>query len=230
MAADRRFKYEIVKECCRSLRYDTVSRQFSFPFVPSLDYIWFNLLSPEVARLGIHFYLQDFNNFLLSLERVSNNFNIIPFDWGLSDSEILNGEIVRLSFAGDSVLDFIKMENGQYQCRQTGRGYTFGSKVVFERDSNLLTAEGEDYGIIRQVSILAPVEAHLCIDHVFFKPYYRNRVSSSLWPLVDLASNIVSTGDSAPCEELLKEAIQMGVGSFPLLAIVNSVVLNNGNY
>lgn len=221
MEADRLFKTRIVKECCRSLCYDAESRQFSFSLRPCLPDKW-QRLSIVAKNQHLPFFTLDFNDFIARVDRASKEFIRIPYIYSLTDSQILNGEIIELTFDNQLAFSYVKMGCGQYLCCQTGVGFTFGSLIEFKTNMRLLNAEGYFLGTIERIALLAPAECHLCIDGAFFGNFFRKSVGSSLWSLFEIATTIVDGGNRSLCTELMQKAITLGIGSLPLLSIVNS--------
>lgn len=209
----------IVKECCRSLHYNDVERQFSFPLKSSLEGIW-NILKYNIQQENHDFFLSDFNH-VLSLIVSSNPYRQSVSFTELSDSEIMVGEILNIKIRGEETpCVLVKMKHGQYLRPKSGDAISLGSKFIFRCGKELQTSEGIYWGECSEISILKPSRLDVAISGVFLKKYFKNRVSESIWPIYNMAKEIVLSSNNANCEELLRLSEEMGINSLTLTYIL----------
>lgn len=222
MEENNSLRYLIVKECCRSLTYDSLERQFSFPLQSAsfLSQIW-ERIKPQAFSHTPSFRRDDFVSFLTRLDSLDAQYTRTKSD-GIGDSQLLPGESLDLTMTSSKHFLLIKMEDGQYLNLDTGQGLTFGSLVVFQGNASITTAEGNQLGICKSVDILCPNEDHIILDRVFFKNYHRRSIGSSLWPVFNHALKIIESRRSGFCDEILDLSIDLGIGSFPTLRILNA--------
>lgn len=212
----------IVKECCLPLHFNEEERQFSFPFRYRLKEIW-ERLKPEIRRLNSEWFLRDFNAALAALDFPLIQTDIIAIR-EISDNELCTGELLELTFKEKSIPEvYIKMGNGQYLNRDTGRGYTISECFEFKVGNVLLTSEGKRLGEIKAIRLHSPTDIHIALGRVFLPGYYRHTVSSSLWSIYEEALEAVRNNPKdTDCERITQIAIEKGVGVLPLLSILKA--------
>lgn len=212
----------IIKECCRSLSYNDEERQFSFSLRPSLHRVW-ESKKKEISSIQPDFMLYDFNSVLSNLEFPTNTQNKISISV-LKDNDIVNGEVLSIEIYGEDVpLKLIKMKRGQYLNVLSGMGLSFGDRFEFSVDRNLVTSEGFNQGACKTISILLPSAYNIVLSRVFLGKYFLNNIGSSLWPIYDVAKEYLNTLDSKRLDEIVTISAKLGIGSFALLNILNSV-------
>lgn len=210
----------IVKECCRSLSYNDEERQFSFPLCSSLAYVW--ALNRDIIRQHIpNFTLADFNAVLSQLESPISTQNTIPYT-SLSDSEILNGEVISVKFE-DERLFLVKMKTGQYLSATDGVSISFGKQIEFCRGNELVTSEGKSYGKCKEVEIVLPNPYHIALSRVFIGKYYLNKIDNSLWPIYDTAMSYLQLRNNKTLEQIINRCRKSGIGAHSLLYILKGV-------
>lgn len=213
----------IVEECCRSLHYDAIERQFSFPLQNSLQNIW-DKIKDEIHRKDSTFHLADFNRTLSQLMNLSGQHHCVPCH-EICDNELLPGEAIEIKFKSDQPpMVMLKMQAGQYLDRNSGRGMTLGKHVVFsDKECPIRTAENELIGECVGINLWEPDVLHIVVSQIFLGYYYRYPINDSLWTIFDEAQAITQFKGSYACGKLLNMARKMGVGAFPLLNILNAV-------
>lgn len=209
----------IIKECCRSLSYGDEERQFSFTLRPSLADVWVNLRD-RIHKYDPNLNLTDFNNLLDFLENPKNDWSPISFD-ELNDTDILNGEVIEAITDGEKRV-FIRMKQGQYLDLSAGSGFAVGSNFSFCKGKRISTAEGYDLGICHAISVRCPGMISIAMARYFIGKYYTAPVAESLWPLYNLAAELLSHPYDSNPADLLQMSRKLRLGLFPMLHIISA--------
>lgn len=222
MAVDNSILKIIIKECCRSLSFDDERQLYTFPFRPALSDKW------KAIRAHIHvvdptFCTDNFNNVLNRIARLT----VLCLEqtlYEVVDADLLPGEILRIKLIKGFVpiLTIIKMKHGQYLDISTGRGYSFGDRVIFQSGLVITTSEGEELGMCQSIALLMPTSEHIVMGRVMMGTYYRKCIATSLWPLFNISKTVTYTNAMDLCNKLTSMSREMGLGIMPLLYIINA--------
>jgi hypothetical protein len=187
-----------------------------------LDLTW-KKLKKDIKECDPDFHLSDFNELLLRLEDLSNQY-IRQQHKSLSNRHLLNGEVLEIiTTDNDKSIKLVKMKSGQYLNCHTGFGISFGSNFNFQVEQCLKTSEGKQLGIIKDLYLLLPTVEHIALSRVFIGNFYKNPISTSLWNLYDYIIDH-RPYETINCGEILTNSNELGINSLSLLTILNAAV------
>lgn len=223
MAVNKQVLKYVIRECCRSLSYDYVERQFSFPLSSSLVIRDWDRISSNVRSIDNSFYSNDLDQLLLRLGNLLNECTQEVVHESIADSEIMVGEVLKVTTgAAQSDHLLVKMEEGQYLDSISGRGFSLGNEFEFRIGGEIISSEGERLGTCQSINIEIPTALHVCLSGLFINEYYRNDVAESLWPIYNKAKSVHSKGRNCECNDLICMSKEYGVNSFTLLHILKA--------
>lgn len=207
----------IVEACCKSLSYNDRNLQYVFTFNSSLRVIW-EEIKPLIMKYDASFCLRDFNRVLLNLENAITLFRKVSLG-GISDAEIMNGEVLEIDFGMNNTIVLMKMKVGQYLNIDTGQGLSLGSNIQFEENQHIVTSEGNDLGECRRIFLRIPRKEHVVLSNYYLENYYHHKIADSLWPIFNVAENICRFKKNE-CEKLLTMALNSGINTYSLLNLL----------
>lgn len=223
MAVNKQVLKYVIGECCRSLSYDYVERQFSFPLSLSLVIREWDRISSNVRSIDNSFYSHDLDQLILRLGNLLNDCALEIVYESIADSEIMVGEVVKVTTdTPESEYIFVKMKEGQYLNSIDGRGVSLGNEFIFHVGYEMVTSEGDRLGVCTSINIETPSALHVCLSGIFIQEYYRNAVAESLWPIYDNAISVHSRRITCECNDLIYMSREYGINSFTLLHILKA--------
>lgn len=224
MEENRRILRIIIKGCFRSLQYDDSGTLFYFPIISNIADKW-ESLKPLLKEVCPSFTTHDFNRHIERIDdsvriRNENKWNNIELR-EISNNELLNGEILLLDFEEAAAnMRLVKMQEGEFLDVNTGRGYSFGNRVIFKIGSELKTSEGMKVGKIKSAGLALPSPESIVLGDLFIGKYYRQTIAASLWNLYNMGKDIVKGGGEYTTADLLACARSHGVGAYTLFNIL----------